>query len=190
MSWPTRHSASPQLSQKPGDTNKCPRQRDGECEALVRSGDAQLGVPRCRCLRPVESTKSLLFRNSGTSQLTITSLRIVNLTEPPTDASGNEVSEFSVLERELPDPFQIPTGGSAEVRLRYSPIDDIADEAQLVITSNSAQGATKEVFDVWDLNPELVVQPNPLIFGESAPASHDTRFFVSNAGLKLLSIRA
>lgn len=159
----------------------------------VRSGDAQLSVSQDAVAFPAgtESTKSLLFRNSGTSQLTITSLRIVPLTAPPTDASGNEVSEFSVLEGELPDPFQIPAGGSAEVRLRYAPLDDIADEAQLVITSNSAQGATKEVFlTSGTLTSELVVQPNPLIFGESAPSEPATQeFSVSNAGLKLLSIQ-
>jgi len=158
----------------------------------VRSGGAQLSVSQDAVAFPggTESSKSLLFRNSGTAPLTITSMRIVALTDPPTDASGNPISEFSVVEDELPSPFQIEANGTQEVRIQYSPIDDIADEAQLVIASNSTLGTKQVYLTSGTLTSEIVVQPTPIIFGASSTDEPSTQeFSINNAGLKLLSIQ-
>ena len=158
----------------------------------VREGAAQLSISKDAIAFPaaVESTETLLFRNSGTSKLVITSWRIVPLTELPTDGTGNPVSEFRVLDEELPEPFEISANNSIEVRVRYSPIDEGQDEAQLVITSNSSLSATSSVFlTSGSLKSEIVAQPNPVIFDEAVPTQPSTkRVALRNAGLKLLSV--
>ena len=159
----------------------------------VREGAAQLSISKDAVSFPaaVESTETLLFRNSGTSKLVITNWRIQPLTELPTDATGTPVSEFRVLDEELPEPFEIGANNSLEVRVRYSPIDDGQDEAQLIITSNSSLSATASVFlTSGDLKSEIVVQPNPVIFDDAAPTQPSTkRIALRNAGLKLMSVQ-
>jgi hypothetical protein len=160
----------------------------------VRAGSAQLSISKDAVSFPAgigESTESLLFRNSGTSNLVILSWRIVPLTELPMDPSGNPVSEFRVLDEELPEPFEIAPNNSIEVRVRYTPIDEGQDEAQLVVTSNSTLGATNSVFlTSGSLTSELVAQPNPVIFAEAAPNQPSTQqVALRNAGLKLLSVQ-
>jgi hypothetical protein len=160
----------------------------------VRAGSAQLSISKDAVSFPAgsgESTESLLFRNSGTSKLVISSWRVVPLTELATDASGSPVSEFRVLDSELPEPFEIGPNNSVEVRIRYTPIDEGRDEAQLVVTSNSALSATNSVFlTSGSLSSELVAQPNPVIFAEAAPNQPSTKLIsLRNAGLKLLSIQ-
>lgn len=160
----------------------------------VRTGEPQLNISKDAVAFPAgvpEATESLLFRNSGTSKLSISSMRIVPLTEVPLDAAGNPVSEFRVLEDELPEPFDIDAGQSVEVRVRYTPADEGADEAQLVVVSNSTSGSTKQVFlTSGSLTSELVAQPNPVIFAEATPTQPSTKqISLRNAGLKLLSIQ-
>ena len=142
----------------------------------VRSGNPQLVISSDSIAFPAgsESTKGLLFRNTGSTELAIGSLRIVPLTDVPVDEAGNPVAEFSVLENELPEPFTIAPNGSQEVRIRYSPQDDGSDEAQFVVTSNSNAGSTQTVFlTSGSLSSEIVAQqPHHLCRGDTFTTFH------------------
>ena len=49
-------------------------------------------------------------------------MRIVPLIEVPLDAAGNPVSEFRVLEDELPEPFDIDARQSVEEFVTHQPM--------------------------------------------------------------------
>lgn len=127
------------------------------------------------------STKTYVLSNVGTCPLQIESLRI----------SGRDSSEFS-LAPNTPLAFTIPSGGSQEINIIFSPVIVGAREAQLLIANNDLARNPKQVtLQGKGAEFDIVITPDTLIFsGVPVGASACDSVFIINKGTDAVSFSA
>lgn len=133
----------------------------------------------------------LLVRNSGSGVLTLSDARIERLNEAPRDPqTGEPLVEWVVdPDRELPQVLQ--DNQTLAVVVRYTPQDDVEDTAELTFVSDDPENPRVTVFLTSEpVTSNLVIEPNPLIFGAPGGPGTTTRRSVSmtNTGLATLFV--
>lgn len=112
-------------------------------------------------------SENLLLRNTGSGPLEVYDVRLEYQSAQPTDMNGAPIEEFAV---ELVDPdlpWIVTETDAQEIRVVYTPADDVADDAQLVIESNDPESpllrvqiTSAPVFAVLEVDPTPVRMPN------------------------------
>ncbi len=132
----------------------------------------------------------LTVRNTGSGTLTVSDYRLRLLNDPPLDPDTMEpLTEFIVdPDRDLP--WVLDEGGAIQVVVEYEPQDEGADNAELILTSDDPQAPTTSVlFTSNPVTSNLVVQPNPVVFGTPMGANPIVRqVSFTNTGLRTLFI--
>lgn len=135
-------------------------------------------------------TKFMFVKNSGTGELLVNNFSVTLKTPAAVDPNTQQpVEEFRVdADRSLP--WAIAEGDAVTVTVTYNPVDDVADEAELVFENNdqanpraTATLTSKQIFGM------LTVEPNPVVFEvPSAGGSSEEILNFTNTGLAAVNV--
>jgi hypothetical protein len=82
--------------------------------------------------------ENIIVRNAGTGTLLVNDIQLRVTTPPAKDASGSVIDEFVLLpQTELP--WAVDESTTYTLTLQYTPADDVADSAQIILVSNDAE---------------------------------------------------
>lgn len=133
----------------------------------------------------------ILVRNSGSGVLTLSDIQLTRDNPPPTDPqTGDPLVEWVVdPDRELPQVLQ--DNQTLAVTVRYTPQDDEEDTATLTFMSDDPENSMVRVFLTSEpVSSNLVIEPNPVVFGSPAGPGMPTRrpLTLTNTGLATLFV--
>lgn len=133
----------------------------------------------------------ILVRNSGSGVLTLSDIQITRDNPPPRDdVTGDPLTEWVVeADRELPVVLQ--DNETLAVTVRYTPLDDDEDTATLTFMSDDPENSMVRVFVTSEpVSSNLVIEPNPVVFGSPAGPGMPTRrpLTLTNTGLATLFV--
>jgi hypothetical protein len=134
-----------------------------------------------------------VIRNIGTGLLNVSNLRVEYLTAQPIDPETQmPIDEFRVrADRELP--WNIDNQTTQTLTISYNPVDEEADTAEVVFTSDNAdEGEYRIRLTSEAIQSVIDVQPTPAIFGQPTAAEGNKRveLIIANRGLKSFDVRS
>lgn len=150
-----------------------------------------LAVPRPLNFGQVPSTETkieaLTLRSTGTVPVTLEGIEVLG-------GDGEETTEFALAEG--PEPAaELAPGGEMKLRVSYAPVGEDVDQGILRLSYTSALNPEAQTYDVplegTEIRSRLVVEPNPLDFGQRFPDfDHEEVVTVANGGDHPLEITA
>lgn len=132
----------------------------------------------------------LTVRNSGSGPLTVSDYILRRLNDAPIDPVTMEPQTEFLIDPDQELPWVLDEGQSVQVVVEYEPKDEGADNAEMLIRSDDPQSPSLAVlFTSNAVSSNLVVQPNPVVFGAPQGANPIVRqVSFSNTGLRTLFV--
>lgn len=162
-----------------------------EVELRLQDASPRIGVSPPTTGFPVGGGNSFInVRNSGSATLTVTNFRVDLLSDAAIDPATQEPVQEYVVSANRDLPWIIEPQQSLSLEVDYTPFDDTADRAEVIFESDDPQQPQVSVTLLSSpLTSDLVVTPNPVVFGAPMGNNDIVRpISLTNAGLAPLDV--